>query len=109
VGAVEGPDHHEMREALNVGEPEFEFRQDAEDAFCVVLCAKALRNDGFFFVWTVYKSNRLRCKHSTLCLHVHPKRKRKPGECIRHLLCRISLASWLDEPSRQAPHECPAE
>jgi hypothetical protein len=29
VGAVEGPDHHEVREALNVGEADFKFRQNA--------------------------------------------------------------------------------
>ncbi len=62
MGAVEGPDDHEMREALNVGEPKFEFRQDAEDTFCVVLCAKAFRNGGCIFVGTVYKSNSLRRK-----------------------------------------------
>jgi len=36
------PAHHEVREALSVGEADFEFRHDAEDAFCVVLCAKSL-------------------------------------------------------------------
>ena len=100
VGAVEGPDDHEMREALNVGEPKFEFRQDAEDAFCVVLCAKALRNGGCIFVGTVYKSNSLRRKHLTLCLHFQSYAQKQSG-------CK-SIPSRLAAASRAASSFIPA-
>ena len=44
VGAVEGPDHEQMREALDVGEAGLERAQDFEFAFGIVFGAKAARN-----------------------------------------------------------------
>ena len=38
VRAVEGPDHHEMREALDIGEAGLKFGHDLKHPFAVVFC-----------------------------------------------------------------------
>src|SRR5215472_527340 len=62
-GAVEFPDHDEMGEAFDVGEPQLKLRQDPEYSFCLVFGPQSLGDFPGFPVGTTHKSNRLWCKH----------------------------------------------
>ena len=53
-----------MREALDVGETRLKLRQDLQDTIGIMFDPEALGNLFGTFVWTSYKPNRLRGKHT---------------------------------------------
>src|SRR5271167_4055515 len=67
MGAIKLPDHDEMREALDVGEPRLKIGKDLEHTICLVSSAKTLGNLAHILVRTTHKSNRLRGKHTRQC------------------------------------------
>ena len=62
-GAIEDPENEQVRKAFDVGEAECEFRQDFEDAFGIVLGARAFGDLLGVVVWTLNVSDGLRRKH----------------------------------------------
>ena len=52
-----------MGETLDIGKPEFEFRQNVEHTFCVVFGVEALRDFGACLVGAADESNRPGNKH----------------------------------------------
>src|SRR6266571_4775883 len=62
-GTIELPDDDEMREALDVGEPQLKLRQDLEHTIDLVFSAKPLGNFACVLVRTTHKTNRVRGKH----------------------------------------------
>jgi hypothetical protein len=72
-----------MRESLNIGKSWFELAQQLNDAFSLVLGAKAFGNRGCFLVWALYVADGLRSKHklSASALHlIHSNLKAKPAQ-----------------------------
>src|SRR5439155_17648366 len=69
-GTIEFPDDDEMREALDIGEPQLKLGQNLEHAIGLVFSAKALGNFACVLVRTTYKSNRPRGEHLGPCLQV---------------------------------------
>src|SRR5439155_6126248 len=61
--AIEFPDDDEMREALDVGEPQLKLGQDLEHTIGLVFSAKTLGNFACVLVRTTHKSNRPRGEH----------------------------------------------
>jgi hypothetical protein len=57
-----------MREAFDVGEPGFEFRQDFEYALGVVPCAESLGNVAGIFMGAADESDGTRSEHRFLRL-----------------------------------------
>src|SRR5881398_3348697 len=70
-GAIELPEHDEMREALDVGEPRLKLGQDLEHTIGLVLSAKTLGNLACVLVRTTHKSNRARGEHAGQYLPFH--------------------------------------
>src|SRR2546428_11844061 len=68
-GTIELPDDDEMREALDVSEPQLKLGQDLEHTISLVFSAKTLGNFACVLVRATHKSNRLRGKHTGQCLH----------------------------------------
>src|SRR5579859_1542542 len=62
-GAVEDPDHEQMREALDIGESGLEFRQNIENALGIMLHAESLGNFGRLLVRTFDGSDGPERKH----------------------------------------------
>jgi hypothetical protein len=62
-GAIEDPENEQVREALDVGEAEGEFREDFEEAFSFVLGAWTLGDLLGVVVWAFYVSDGLGRKH----------------------------------------------
>ena len=63
AGSIKVPDDEEVGETFDVGEAEFELRQNGENTFCVVLCVKAIRDFGALLVRAADESNRPGNKH----------------------------------------------
>src|SRR5438105_13094934 len=70
MGAVEFPNHNEMRKALDVSEARLKIGEDFEYTIGIVFSPKTFGNLTCVFVWTTHKSNRLGRKHGSNCLHL---------------------------------------
>ena len=65
-GAVEDPDHEEMREAFDVRQSFLEFRKDLEHTVGLMLCSRPLRDLGGFLERRPYEADRSWCEE---CVH----------------------------------------
>src|SRR5581483_5578915 len=63
VGAIEFPNHDEMRKALDVGETRLKIGEDFEHAIGLVFSPKTFGNLTRVFERATHKSNRLGGKH----------------------------------------------
>src|SRR5205809_8006175 len=58
TGSIELPEDEQMGETLDIGKPEFEFRQNVEHTFRLMFRVETLRNFGALRVRPAVKSNR---------------------------------------------------
>src|SRR3989454_9515907 len=65
-GTIELPDDDEMREALDVGEPQLKLRQDLEHTIGLMFSAKPLGNFACILVRAAHKSNWPRGEHTDM-------------------------------------------
>ena len=90
LGTVEKPENDEVREAFDIGQSGFEFRQNLEIALGLMLGAEPLGDLTGFGVKSAHESNRLRREHDS----------RSSGAILRQVRHEASHHWWNGDSHR---------